>query len=145
MNDYPHPDTQGQGAFSGGDRDQLQPEDTLLETGVEDVLDEGYAPPERPRSGGAWDPEAGTDVEDESLEERLAEEVPDTWQVEDPAEQVARDLGLTGTGADGEPGEVDPAEDHLGDAEVGDARSGRLVAPDAGQVLGRPAGIGRLG
>ena len=27
--------------------DQLQPEDTLDDRGVEDVLDEGYSPPER--------------------------------------------------------------------------------------------------
>ena len=32
-----------------GDSDQLPLEDTLLDRGLEDVLDEGYSPPERPR------------------------------------------------------------------------------------------------
>ena len=28
--------------------DLLEPEDTLVDRGVEDVLDEGYSPPEKP-------------------------------------------------------------------------------------------------
>ena len=35
---------------SEGDADQLPREDMLLERGVEDLLDEGYSPPERSRS-----------------------------------------------------------------------------------------------
>ncbi|WP_310963450.1 DUF5709 domain-containing protein [Nocardioides terrisoli] len=50
--------------------DQLQPEDTLDDRGVEDVLDEGYSPPDRePRiSDGP-----------ETLDERLADEEPEVW------------------------------------------------------------------
>lgn len=47
--------------------DQLQPEDTLLDRGVDDVLDEGYSPPER------WQ---RTD-EDTTIEDRLDSEVPE--------------------------------------------------------------------
>jgi hypothetical protein len=36
------------GEYSVDEDDQLQPEDTLIDRGVDDVLDEGYSPPERP-------------------------------------------------------------------------------------------------
>lgn len=47
--------------------DQLQPEETLADTELTDVLDRGYSPPDR-------DP---GDREHETLDERLAEEEPD--------------------------------------------------------------------
>lgn len=47
--------------------DQRQPEDTLDDRGVEDVLDEGYSPPERWRNLD----------EDSTLDERLDIEVPE--------------------------------------------------------------------
>ena len=34
--------------YSVDEDDQLQPQDTLVDRGVDDVLDEGYSPPERP-------------------------------------------------------------------------------------------------
>jgi hypothetical protein len=59
-----------------GDNDQLQAEDTLLDRGVDDVLDEGYSPPDRPRTNHfgetAWE-----EVHGESLDQRLAEEEPE--------------------------------------------------------------------
>ena len=69
---------------SGDDLDsdaQLQPEDTLEYGGVTDVLDEGYSPPERP-----WN-----DRDDETLDERLADEEPDTWASELDATADAED------------------------------------------------------
>ena len=36
------------GEYSREDDNQLQPEDTLIDRGVDDVLDEGYSPHERP-------------------------------------------------------------------------------------------------
>ena len=39
------------GEYSVDEDDQLQPEDTLVDRGVDDVLDEGYSPPERPYGG----------------------------------------------------------------------------------------------
>ena len=87
--------------------DQLQPEDTLDDRGVEDVLDEGYSPPER-EPDHLKHPEGG-----ESLEERLDEEEPETWaRAEDEADADV---------VDGEVG-----------GEVGGARTGRLMAPDEG-------------
>jgi hypothetical protein len=90
------------GEYSVDDENQLQPEDTLIDRGQDDILDEGYSPPERPL---AMEPHA-------SLESRLEEEVPDP----------ALDDAETGARADY------PARDD----EVGDERSGRLVAPDEG-------------
>jgi hypothetical protein len=62
-----------------GDNDQLPSEDTLLDRGVADVLDEGYSPPDRPRPNHwgetAWEESAG-----EPMEQRLAEEEPDYWE-----------------------------------------------------------------
>jgi len=88
--------------------DQLQPEDTLDDRGVEDVLDEGYSPPER-EPDHLKHPEGG-----ESLEERLDEEEPETWaraEEEADADIVDGDVG----------------------GEVGGERTGRLMAPDEGQ------------
>ena len=56
--------------------DHLQPEETLDDRGVDDVLDEGYSPPERPshllRYGD----------EEETLDERLADEEPEVWETD---------------------------------------------------------------
>jgi len=90
----------------GVSEEQLQPGDTLDDRGVEDVLDEGYSPPDH-EPGHLRHPHEVD--EPETLDERLAEEEPD----------VGADL-------DGE------SDDYLDDGEVGDARSGRLVAQDGG-------------
>jgi hypothetical protein len=87
--------------------DLLEPEDTLVDRGVKDVLDEGYSPAEKP-----------SDFYDghEPLAGRLAREVPD--------EDDAEDGDGVGDAADtdGEPY----------DDEVGVQRAGRLVAEDEG-------------
>jgi 5-(carboxyamino)imidazole ribonucleotide mutase len=57
--------------------DQLQPDDTLDERGVDDVLDEGMSPPERPSREMARGTTAREDAEGETLEERLEQEEPD--------------------------------------------------------------------
>jgi hypothetical protein len=90
--------------------DQLQPSDTLDDRGVEDVLDEGYSPPDR-EPGHLRHPREVD--EPETLDERLAEEEP----------EVGADLG--------EEADDDP-DDNLDDGEVGDDRTGRLVATDEG-------------
>ncbi len=109
---------------SGDDTDQysqLQPEDTLTQGGVADVLDEGYSPPDRP-----WNSR-----DHESLDERLADEEPDPWNAGDPA----REDDAGGSDVD------DATGDYLGDTrgtdgelrddEVGDRRAGRLTVDDA--------------
>lgn len=82
--------------------DLLEPEDTLVDRGVRDVLDEGYSPAERP---------SGFSTEHEALDSRLSRELPET------TEEEGDGLGDTAD-TDGE----------LYDDEVGVTRSGRLVA-----------------
>lgn len=71
------PDT-GTGLGAEGDSDQLPKEDTLLERGVDDLLDEGYSPPERDRSN-HFGETAREESAGESHAQRLAEEEPDVW------------------------------------------------------------------
>lgn len=81
--------------------DQLQPQDTLEDHGVDDVLDEGYSPPEQ-ETDHLRHPEGG-----ESLEERLDEEEPEVWaqaEQESEAEIVDGDVA----GEVGEPGPERP-------------------------------------
>jgi len=95
---------------------QLQPEDTLIDRGVDDVLDEGYSPPERPYGRGAFS-------SSESLDELLAEEEPD------PASRINVVLD------DDEQQRSDESErenEFPEWREVGHARAGRLVSPDMG-------------
>ncbi|WP_235737409.1 DUF5709 domain-containing protein [Nocardioides alcanivorans] len=98
------------------DSDQLQPQDTLDDRGVDDVLDEGYSPPERLRGSTAKGVTAREELEGESLEERMAQEDPD------PNASIAY-----GGESPGDDEDADPS-----DFSVGDDRSGRLVAPDQG-------------
>src|SRR5512143_3900498 len=58
------------GEYSAEDDNQLQPEDTLIDRGIDDILDEGYSPPERPYGRGAFGPA-------ETMDQLLAEEEPD--------------------------------------------------------------------
>ncbi|MFJ2302670.1 DUF5709 domain-containing protein [Streptomyces sp. NPDC087787] len=93
----------------------LDPEDTLMNDGVDDPLDRGWSPPERP-----WAVEhTGVTAEErhqgETLDQRLSEEVPEpvAWDGDDM-------------------GDCEDTDGELLDNEVGTARSGRLVAPDEG-------------
>lgn len=99
------------------DDDQLQPEDTLIDRGVDDVLDEGYTPAEKPYRGASYD--SGH----ESLDQLLAEEEPDpAMQAYDP-----RDNDEQQRSDEAERETEFPRHD-----EVGRAQAGRLVAPDRG-------------
>jgi hypothetical protein len=109
-------------SFSG---DQLQPDDTLDERGVDDVLDEGMSPPERPSRDVARGTTARDDAEGETLDERLEQEEDDpSAQVDHTADAQERDL------LDDE--NSDPSDGF----EVGDERTGRLVAEDEGPTEG---------
>ena len=105
------------GEYSVDDENQLQPEDTLIDRGVEDILDEGYSPPERPYGGASF--ASGP----ESLDQLLAEEEPDpAMQRYDPLDKDEQQR------SDQAEREIEfPQHD-----EVGRARAGRLVAPDQG-------------
>ena len=65
-------DSSDTGEYSVDDDNQLQPEDTLVDRGVDDILDEGISPPERPYGRTALDHPGP-----ETLDELLAEEEPD--------------------------------------------------------------------
>ncbi|MFI5973685.1 DUF5709 domain-containing protein [Streptomyces sp. NPDC051452] len=93
----------------------LDVEDTLDFDGVADPLDRGWSPPERPLAVNHFGVTAAEAKAGETLDQRLAEELPD------PAPPDDDGIGDC-AGTDGEPL----------DDEVGDARSGRLVAPDEG-------------
>lgn len=113
--------------------DQLQPEDTLDDRGVDDILDEGISPPERPRGVTAKGVTAREELEGESIDERMAQEEPEVWE-EAEAEADADIL-------DGPVG-----------GEVGDRRAGRLTSPDQGMgaddeatMIGHDEGIDGAG
>ncbi|MFF7893251.1 DUF5709 domain-containing protein [Streptomyces sp. NPDC007907] len=93
----------------------LDAEDTLEYDGVDDPLDRGWSPPERPWAVEHLGVTAAERQRGETLDQRLSEELPDA-----PAPD-GDGLGDC-AGSDGE----------LLDNEVGAARSGRLVAPDEG-------------
>src|SRR5450759_5246872 len=114
------------GSYSLDDEDQLQPEDTLDDRGVDDLLDEGYSPPERPRGVDAFGTTLAEQRRGESLEQRLAHEEPD------PANAVEDPLAETDMVGGDDPDAIAAEDDYLGDGEVGGRRSGRLVSPDEG-------------
>ncbi|WP_335983724.1 DUF5709 domain-containing protein [Streptomyces sp. CA2R106] len=97
----------------------LDMEDAVGEDDYDEVLDKGWSPPERPLAVEGAGTTAREQREGESLDERLAEEVPDT--AGDP------DGGL-GDSPDGAGEPVDP--------QAGAERAGRLRSP--GQGAERP-------
>ncbi|MDX1881401.1 DUF5709 domain-containing protein [Mycolicibacterium sp. 141076] len=99
------------GDYTDEDDDQLTQEDMLIDRGVDDLLDEGYVPPDKWREP----------RDQETLDELLAEEEPD------PALQLD---------------EGDDPDEQWGEDEVGDQRSGRLVAGEQdGELLAGDVGI----
>ncbi|MFF5563267.1 DUF5709 domain-containing protein [Streptomyces sp. NPDC012623] len=105
---------QPDGSEIGEDEGILDSEDTLVDRGA-DPFDEGWSPPERPLGVERTGTTAAEQRAGESLDQRLAVEVPD----------VAAPVG------DGI-GDLPYGEGEELDGEVGDERSGRLVAPDEG-------------
>lgn len=104
------------GEYGIEDDNQLQPQDTLDDRGMDDMLDEGYSPPERPYGRGAFGPS-------ESMDQMLAEEELDPASrinvLFDEAEQQRSD-------------QSERVSEFPQRGEVGRARAGRLVAPDQG-------------
>ncbi|MFI9723323.1 DUF5709 domain-containing protein [Streptomyces sp. NPDC052396] len=115
------------------DRDNpsdLDLENALGRDGLDSILDEGYSPPERPLAVNHYGTTAREQREGETLDQRLAEEVPD----------------ITVPDGDGIGDESDKAGEPL-DEEVGDARAGRLIPvtdrmpPRRNDVFARDVGI----
>jgi hypothetical protein len=103
-------DSETYGGYSVDDEDQPQGDGDSMsdDRGLTEPLDEGYSPPERWSVGQGY---GNTPLEEElgeTLDQRIAQEEPEP----DPyAEEDVEDLD---------------------DGEVGNARAGRLVAPDEG-------------
>ncbi len=89
--------------------DQRQPEDTLVDRGVDDVLDEGYSPPEKWSAAEGYGNTPLEEERGETIEQRMKQEVPE----EDPYAAAGNN------------------PEHVG-GEVGSERAGRLVAEDEG-------------
>ncbi|MFE7765540.1 DUF5709 domain-containing protein [Streptomyces sp. NPDC057438] len=102
----------------------LDAEDTLLADGVPDPLDRGWSPPERPWAVEHTGVTAAERLRGETLEQRLAEELPDISYPDGDGIGDSQDT-------DGEPL----------DNEVGALRSGRLVAPDEGAHEDEESGL----
>ncbi|MFH8515492.1 DUF5709 domain-containing protein [Streptomyces gelaticus] len=92
--------------------EQLDVEDTLDNRGLTDALDEGYSPPERPWAVEDRGTTAAEQHDGETLDGRLARELPDSPDTDGDGDGMG-DL----PGGDGE----------LWDAEVGTVRAGRLT------------------
>ncbi|HLN77212.1 MAG TPA: DUF5709 domain-containing protein [Nocardioidaceae bacterium] len=99
------------GEYSVDDENQLQPEDTLVDRGLEDALDEGYSPPERWSGAEGFGNTPYEEEVGETLEQRIAQEEPEP----DPYL------------------EAEDEDEHVF-GEVGDVRAGRLVAEDQGSA-----------
>ncbi|MFJ6730074.1 DUF5709 domain-containing protein [Streptomyces sp. NPDC091281] len=110
--DVHQPDATGE---DQADATALDLEDAVDERTYDDVLDEGYSPPEKPLGVTRYGTTAAEQHDGESLDQRLAQEVPD----------------VTGPDGDGV-GDLPRGEGEPVDPEAGDARAGRLVAPDEG-------------
>ncbi|HET8602807.1 MAG TPA: DUF5709 domain-containing protein [Marmoricola sp.] len=90
--------------------------DSLVDDrGLDDPLDEGYSPPEKWSAGERYGNTPLEEQLDETLDQRLLQEVPEVDPYEEAAETPLEEL-----------------EGALPVGEVGDERAGRLVAPDEG-------------
>jgi hypothetical protein len=117
-----------QGLDTGGGDDVIDLDETLGSDDVDDVLDTSYSPPEKPLGVDRFGTTLEEQEEGETLDQRLAQEVPD------PALAV------------GDDDYVDEQADAGG--EVADGRAGRQVDPDGGaewdtekDLVGREVGI----
>ncbi|GAA3309446.1 DUF5709 domain-containing protein [Streptomyces cinereospinus] len=93
----------------------LDLQDAVDERTYDDMLDEGYSPPEKPLGATRYGTTAAEQHEGETLDQRLAQEQPD----------------VTGAAGDGV-GDLPGGEGEPVDPEAGTERAGRLVAPDEG-------------
>jgi hypothetical protein len=111
-------DTESYNTYSVDDEDQPQGDGESMadDRGLTEPLDEGYSPPEKWSVGQGY---GNTPLEEElgeSLDQRIAQEEPE----KDPYAEAER--------------ESENPEDYefLDDGQVGNARAGRLIAPDEG-------------
>ncbi|WP_110180340.1 DUF5709 domain-containing protein [Nocardioides solisilvae] len=128
------PDSESYHGYSVDDEDQPQGDgDSLVDDrGLAEPLDEGYSPPEKWSAAQGYGNTPYEEATGESLDQRIAQEVPEP----DPYDEAARR----------------EADEELDDGEVGDRRAGRLVDPDRGigedtekDLVGEDVGIDGAG
>jgi hypothetical protein len=98
----------------GEDRTDVDMDNALDEKRTDEILDEGYSPPEKPLAVNDHGVTASGQREGETLDEELREEVPDVGEPE-------------GNGIGDQPG---AAGEPLADALSGRRRAGRIVKDD---------------
>ncbi|MFQ6173091.1 hypothetical protein ACK8HX_15915 [Oryzobacter sp. R7] len=132
MSDQPEDLTDDLGSYSVDDEDQLQPEDTLEQGGPDDVLDEGYSPPERLHGSLAHGVTAEEQARDETIEERIHQEVPEEGTAYGaPDNESGLDEDVARVGGD-DPDSIAAEDDWLGD-------EGEGAVDGAGSGTGGPA------
>lgn len=138
------------GSYSVDDDSQYAAEgDSVLDQDdIEDPLDRGFSPPEKPLGVDAFGTTAEEQHQGESLEQRIQQEEPDpNTAYGAPDNESGLDEDEDRVGGD-DPDAIAAEDDFIGDAEVGDQRAGRLVAPDEGahedvdhEMVGRDVGV----
>jgi hypothetical protein len=146
MSDPQENRTDSLGATSLDDEDQLQPEDTLIQEDVDDVLDRGYSPAEKLHGSIAHGVTVEEQQHEETIEERIRQENPDPDSAYGAPENESG-LEEERLGGD-DPDSIAAEDDWVGDREVGDERAGRLVSPDEGvgedhdeELVGEDVGV----
>ena len=108
------------GSYSVDDEDQLQPEETLeaFESDGEalDPLDRGYSPPDTDRSGSLWGTTAYEQAHEETIDQRIAQEVPDPDTAYGAPDNESG-LDVERVGGD-DPDAIDPEDDWYGEPEA---------------------------
>lgn len=102
-----------------------------------ELYEKGYSPPERAQGIGHFGETLAEQLEGESLDQRLAEEIPDpNLAFDDPLdEKPSTPDGVADVDSDVDYDRVDENvvdPEDLIYSEVGEERAGRLVAPDEG-------------
>ncbi|MFE9911652.1 DUF5709 domain-containing protein [Streptomyces clavifer] len=109
--------------------DDLDPENVLDEPDLDDVLDAGYSPPEKPLGVSKYGTTGEEQREGESLDRRLAQEVPE----EDPLLADPADAGPEDNGPEeGDAGDERAGRVAVADEEPGSARNNRVLGRDVG-------------
>ena len=104
---------------SEGDTDQLPEEDTLVERGVSDLLDEGYSPPERERPRSSHYGETPWEEQHrETIDQRIAQEEPEVWEARPRVSGHREELRAGRLVADGDAVEAGTTDTFAVDAGV---------------------------
>ena len=115
------------GSYSVDDEDQLQPEETLEEFESDgeavDPLDRGYSPPDTDRSGTLWGTTAYEQAHEETIDQRIAQEVPDPDTAYGAPDNESG-LDTERVGGD-DPDAIDPEDEPVSDG----AEQGRPITP----------------